>query len=431
MKPRAMTRFGLIRSGWTLRRPIAFAAVPLLSAASPLLVFPAISRWHGTAGLASFAVGQAAGSIAAVVVELGWGLTGPVAAAAGAGRTVELQRLVSLSLATRGMMFVVAGPTSGAVAFMLAPSNITTAVLSAVAFAANGVSLSWFYIGLGRPGIVTVCDGLTRLAAAAVGVVLITLRYPLWTYPAVLLAAAIIGVVVAFYYTRTPISALRALALRSVFRGVVSHSATATGRLASTVYIFLPSLMLALVSPSAVSLYAVVDRLLRSASAVLVAVPNSMHSWLGSALPQKELLRSRLRTTIVLNTGVGVAAGAAFAAVGPPLARHMLTRTEVPSLNQSIYIASAILTVTCISRGTGSVALVHLGQTRWITLSAISGAVLCTPVLWFLASAHGSAGAFGAVLFAETIVLTVQVSVLIGCRDRVEFCRTLENAHEQ
>jgi Na+-driven multidrug efflux pump len=140
-----------------------------------------------------------------------------------------------------------------------------------------------------------------------------------------------------------------------------------------------------------------------------------LHSWLGSALHQRDLLKSRIRTTIALNVGVGFAAGLAFAVLGPPLARHMLARAEVPSVSENICIAAAVLLVTCISRGTGSVALVHLGQTRWITASAIIGAVSCMPALVVLASTYGSAGAFGAILLAEVIVLAVQLFALTKC----------------
>ena len=102
-----------------IRRTFAYAALPLLSLLTPLLVLPVISRAATTAEWSALAVGQSIGLVASLVVGYGWPVLGPPRAAqAGAS---ERRELYADSLVSRLLVLAVVGPAVGVLAWFSSP----------------------------------------------------------------------------------------------------------------------------------------------------------------------------------------------------------------------------------------------------------------------------------------------------------------------
>ena len=97
------------------KRISAFAGLPLLSSLTPFLLLPYIARVGGEGTWNALAVGQAVGSLAAILVALGWTLSGP-ARVAGTSDPELRRHLYAISLLTRLVAFAVCLPILAVVA---------------------------------------------------------------------------------------------------------------------------------------------------------------------------------------------------------------------------------------------------------------------------------------------------------------------------
>ncbi len=82
--------------------------VSALSAISPLIALPLITRAAGPTGFAEIAIGQALGTLAATIITFGWAVRGPVEAA----RSSHPSRVFRASIIVRGANSVSSSPSS-------------------------------------------------------------------------------------------------------------------------------------------------------------------------------------------------------------------------------------------------------------------------------------------------------------------------------
>jgi O-antigen/teichoic acid export membrane protein len=387
---------------------LAFALLPGFSIITPLLVYPAVSSSFGPSGFGAIAVGQSVGTAVAVVVELAWGLTGPAAVARADSATRS--QLVFLSLGARSLIFVVLGTGGAAVAAIVTPSLSLAAALSAAAFAMAGLSFNWFFIGIGNPIPIFCSDVLPKLAAAAGASVALLNGLPLWLYPALQMLANSFGLVVALRLSKPELRHWRTVSIGQHVSVLREQSSYMLGRSISAIYVSLPVVIVTAVAPSLGPLYAAVDRVLRMFLAILQAVPNMLHSWIGRGHIAGDF-HKRVRRAILGNVVLGVIACATFSVLCIPTTRLVFAGVLEPDL-ATVAFAAIVVLVVCVSRSTGSLALVHSGRTSWVSWSALAGAIVGLPAVAAGAFVWDTAGAFSGLLAAEVAVLVVQIVAL-------------------
>src|SRR4051794_25991057 len=128
-----------------LARRSLFMVLPILGLASPFLAYPTIAAHFGADGVAAISVGQGLGILAATISEVGWGLIGPRLAAQAS--LVKIRHLVDLSLGACLASYIVTTLLATPAVLLASPTYKAAAVVSLASTAANGVSLSWFFIG--------------------------------------------------------------------------------------------------------------------------------------------------------------------------------------------------------------------------------------------------------------------------------------------
>lgn len=390
----------------SLRRFLAFAILPAFGFASPLLVLPAITgSSYGAAGFTAIAVGQAAGTALAVPAELGWSLTGPRDVAVSGVATRH--RLVCLSLGSRGLVFLPVAAGAVVISFYSAPQYEVVAAMSGVAFAASGLSLNWYFIGVGQPTNILLADAIPRLVAALVSAAVLRLGGALWAYPAILLFATLAGLSVGHFRAGARWSDWKALSLREHLSTIRTQFPNTVGRGFSAIYISLPILIVSWLAPLAAPLYAGVDRIVRTVNLILQAVPNALQSWMGAGHAARDLGR-RAKLAILLNGAMGVIVGLAIILAGPIAAHFLFSGKIVPSAAMFL-AASGIVVATCTSRATGSLALVHLDQVKWVNSSAVVATIISLPLVALGVYVEGATGALLGVLIAEVTVALIQI----------------------
>jgi hypothetical protein len=397
-------------------RLLGFLLIPAISAVSPLLALPAVSAKGGASVWAAIAIGQSIGIAGATIVELGWGLTGPqrVSRASQGNR----RRALSLSLQSRLLIFPLVAALAATSAWFLAVEHRELSAVTAVASSATGLSLIWFFIGIGAPGRLLLTDALPRLALVSASALAISNGAPIMVYPIVgLLVPALLAPLLGSLNTRIRFSDFRGISLKRTLLVVRIQAVAMSGRLVSALYIALPITLVSLVAPQAVPVFAAAERLQRMYLSILAAIPNVLQSWVGRPASRMRRL-NRAEISVGLNASVGILAGLIFAVIAPSASRFVFSGQASIS-TELAWLCAGVIFLVCCSRAVGGLVLVALGRFHSVATSAVVGAVVGVPLILLLASRLGASGGLLGELIAESAVLCVQTGFWLRFRSKI------------
>ncbi len=384
-----------------------YSATVLTNAIIGLAVVPAVIYFATPDAWGAVAVGQAAGSIASLLLALGWGFNGPTMVALAS--PVERQVIVRNSLIARSLLAIPIGVSVAFVAALTSPDQPAVAVLAAMSSSLAGLGMTWFFIGAGDPLRLFLFDTLTRAAGTILGILVLA-----WTGSVLLFATLqLAGVVVAVSWSARVAVCMGPGIERSLwgFRDALRQSrkqayAGLTVVTAST-YMTLPTLLLATLVPRGVVPYALADRIGRFTLMSFTPVNQWLQSWVPGGAHSTTDLRRRIKLAVQLSIGVGICLGL-FVALAGPLAANVLSGGAV-DVGWTITAPLGIsITMSVISRSVGMACLLTLGEQRAVALSAILGAVVGVPMMLVLIPHAGAAGAATVVATSETLVAIFQ-----------------------
>lgn len=390
----------------------AFLLIPGLNAVTPLIAIPAITSTNGTQGWEAYALGLSIGSAGAVVVELGWPLTGPQRVAAQAPG----QRWLTMvsSLRTRLLAFLLVAPAIMGLAVLLARhaqiSHVTTASLMALASVTVGLSGNWFFIGIRQPLRILTSEALPRATLITVAAFAVLAGAPLETVPLAYLLSAIISPVVSFFMIRSNREAPARFTLAQDLRVIQTQFSAMGARSIAALYTALPITLVGIFAPSALATFAAAERLMRMGLTMLQAVPNMLQNWLGSATSRDER-RYRATRSILINGGVGVFSGVVLAVAMPVVTPVLFTGTVEIEWRVAA-LTGVVVVLMCISRASGGLALVAYQRVSALTLSTSAGAVVGLPAICGLAYIAGAEGAFVGEIMAGVTVVIIELLIL-------------------
>lgn len=389
------------------RRFLGFGLAPALAALSPLMMLPAISYTYGASAWGAIAVGQSIGGGGAVLVELGWALTGSQAVAA--SQRPAQRRLYEAALRTKAVVIVPVGAICAGLAAVLAPAYSAECAAMALTTASYGLTVAWYFIGTGSPRGVLLLDVVPKVLGTALGSLSLVLGFSLLALPIFLLVAVIGGPLVGLLIVRRTCRCSDE-AREPVWRSLRSQGQAVTARGFSAIYTALPVALVALTAPALVPAFAAIERLLRLALLALQTVPNVLQAWLGSA-HDVMTRHERARRAIVWNVVLGLIAGSIFAVVTPYVGAFLFDRTiHFDALACSL--AGLVILLTCTSRATGSLGLVAIGRIDVIARGAGVAAILGLGLIPALSAVWGVAGGFVGEVVAEGANLIIQYVIL-------------------
>ncbi len=386
--------------------------VSALSAISPLIALPLITRAAGPTGFAEIAIGQALGTLAATLITFGWAVRGPVEAA----RSSHPSRVFRASIVVRGANSIVILPVIALVAAMASHADDhALAIVSALAFSLQGLSLSWYAVGVGRPLLALVFDAVPRIVLNLAGAVIalatgIPLVYPLvlllGTFASFLVATWLIGMRERFSLGSVLTDARAAY--RSGWR-----TALAAGLLTFSETAPLSTLGVA-GSPAAIG-FAPFDRVLKYGYIGVYMITSSFQGWVSSA--PGEAGRRRMRRAVGIHALLAAGLGAGFALVVPWATPIVLgPGFEIDQLT-ALFGGTALAAMT-LATALGMCVVLPSGHDGAYLASVCVAAVLIVPAVLVGAGIGGVAGAAGgvaAVQLAALLALSVAaVPVLRG-----------------
>lgn len=388
----------------------SFILIPVVNGLSSLIALPVITSMYGAAGWSAIALGFSLGTGASVVVEMGWGVDGPMRVARASTRSRSM--IYAWSFQLRLMVLPVIGGGAACIAYGLAPEDFRTeTALMALAYAAVGLSPAWYFTGTREPLKLLVADGLPRLAVTALSSGILYAGLPLMSYPALLLvvnlASPLLGSVVGCVALRGG----RRLTMRRRWRLALIQSEALRGRVAGSMYKSLPIALVGLVAPSAVPVFAAAERLQKMAAQFLNAINLLLTSWVGAAVGRDGRL-GRADRALLMSTMTGLISGLFFALAAPLVSTFVFSGEA--TLGYSIAaVSGAVLMLTCVSRGL----VIKLVVTRRLKIygdAAMSGGVTGMIAISAMGHAMGAIGAMLGELLGEIVVVVHQ---LLGGRE--------------
>lgn len=387
--------------------------VSALSAISPLIALPLITRAAGPTGFAEIAIGQALGTLAATLITFGWAVRGPVEAA----RSSHPSRVFRASIAVRGANSVVILPLVAVVAALASHADDhALAIVSALAFSLQGLSLSWYAVGVGRPLLSLVFDAVPRIVLNLAGAILaLATGIPL-LYPVILLA----GTFAAFALATWLIGLRERFALGEVLRDGRSaysggwRTALAAGLLTFSETAPLSTLGVA-TSPAAIG-FAPFDRVLKYGYIGVYMITSSFQGWVSSATGEAGL--RRMRRAVGIHGLLALGLGAGFALVVPWATPIVLgPGFEITPLT-ALFGGIALAAMT-LATALGMCVVLPSGRDGAYLASVCVAAVLIVPAVLIGAGVGGVAGAAAGVAIVQlSALLALSAAAVPALRGR-------------
>lgn len=383
------------------RNVALLTAVSALSAISPLIALPLITRAAGPDGFAEIAIGQALGTLAATIITFGWAVRGPVEVA----RSTHPARVFRASIVVRGANSLVALPLVALVAALASHADDhALAIVSALAFSLQGLSVSWYAVGVGRPLLSLVFDAAPRIVLNLAGAIAALLTGVALVYPALLLIGTLGAFVAATWLLglRERFSTRTALAdARAAYAGGW-RTALAAALLTFSETAPLSTLGVAS-SPAAIG-FAPLDRVVKYGYIGVYMITGSFQGWVSSA-PGEAGLR-RMRRAVGIHALLALVLATGFAVVVPWATPVVLGPGFEISPLTAVLGAVALAAMT-MATALGMCVVLPSGRDGAYLLAVCVGALLIVPAVLVGAAILGVAGAAAGVAVVQLAVLGV------------------------
>ncbi len=370
-----------------LSRLVGFGSLPLLASLAPLLLLGVVTRSCTVDEWAALSVGQAVGSFATAATMFGWQVVGPPAIALVADDE-HAREIYAASWWLRAGVYVAVTPCAAVVSILLSPAGNGALAVSMCASAAfAGMSMTWYAIGQGRPGLITVFEVIPRLVSLAVGAAIVALSgHAIW-YPVCALVGAVATQTV--FHRRIfrwviPTPPGRAALSRAVRMSVPGAAVILVGGIRSSLPI--PAATFASDADTVARLSSA-DRLYRYSLFSTSALGDALQSW----VLECGIGGRRQHIALLLHALLGAAGAAGLAVVGP-WATVVLFGAHLEATGD--LFAGYAVAFFCVSVGTPLVrnVLVPLGQTRAVVAADVVGLVCGVGAAFPLIHQFGAAG---------------------------------------
>lgn len=387
-----------------LYRVFGFGASMLLLAVASLMLVPALIEAGGSRTWGSIAVGQSLGSVAAVVVSLGWAVSGPaaIARADAATRRREFTEAVVAQLVA-SLPTLAAATTLAAV--LGAPAR-GLAALAAASMALIGFTSNWYYVGTADPWRLFATETVPRVLGSLLGVVVLRRGADVAVGLVCQMLGIAVGVAVSWFVvhwsTRSAAGALDRRSLRSV---LANQRHGVTTAVVSSAYGAAPVLIVSVVNPAALPVYALVDKLQRQVYVGATPLVAVFQGWVASAAPSA--IRRRITAAHLAVLALVITAGTALVGLGD-LLFGWLGANQVVVPATTIALTALWFALNLQESVASRVALVPLGRLDFVARATAIGTAAGLSAVAVLASVWGANGAL--------------IGICIGLGTRLTMC---------
>lgn len=393
------------RARRVLARVGGFAASTLFATVVNATAIPVLIAKAGADDWSNLAIGQAVGTVFAVVVAFGWGVTGPASVAVLGPADTRAYYLQSIRI--RAVLLLISVVPSIAVTLVAVHGEHLAATLTTLTLTTASLGGTWYYVGRGRPRALFFCDTAPRVVSTIVGLVLVLLGADLAVYSATQL---IIGSLQILFPILDVLRMPKEGATVAQERGLRAARHTLAGQVGAVVvaatgafYVSAPLIAVGVFVPGQSAVFAVGDRILKFCFNVLSPTAQAVQSWVPDS--DRAVLAQRSRVALKASVGFGVV-GAVFVAFLLWFGAPLLTGGQVHLDPLLILALAGSFPAIAVSRIAGFVCLVAFDRIRALAVSTVAGAIAGLAALAILTPTLGAVGA-AIGFFASEVAVTV------------------------
>lgn len=382
----------------------------VLLAVASLVAIPAMVTASGAASWGAIAAGQSIGGVAAVIIAYGWGLSGPavIARSDKNGRLKEYLESVACKLA----LCLPIGGAAYAIAWTVGRDYASFSGMGALSMASVGLTANWYFVGRSQPYLLLLMETVPRVIGTCIGIFLMN------TGSSALIGVQwqFIGMLVAFVASSVWIlrpwhlAALRSIKRRPVLSVLASQRNGVTSTVVGSLYSSTPIVIVSVVAPAALPVYAVVDKVQRQVIVALTPFVTVLQGWVPRATGAA--LDRRVKQGLLASTVGAVAVSTLMFAVAPELVKWLGGGQVHPTI--ATFALMAIITgVSLVESVTSKACLAGLMRIDVVARATAFATVVGLPLVAIGAWFWGAQGALTGMLTGLVLRLVLE---LIGVR---------------
>ena len=417
---RSGRRFGRARS--PLSKIVAYSISMALLAVASLIAIPSMVHASGAAAWGAIAAGQSIGGVAAVVIAFGWGLSGPAMIA----RADPVERLTeySESVLCKLLLTVPVGAVAFAIAFVVGRDFALFAGVGALSMASVGLTANWYFVGRSQPYLLLLMETVPRVLGTCVGIVLMNsgssaLAGVTWQ---------LIGMQMAFVASSLWIlkpwraHLLAAVHRRPVLRVLAAQRNGVTSTVVGSLYSSTPIVIVSLVAPAALPVYAVVDKVQRQVIVASTPFITVLQGWVPRAVGHG--LDRRVRQSMFAATVASVAVSALMFAVAPELINWLGGGQVHPSV-VVLALMAVITGVSLVESVSSRACLAALSRLDVVARATAISSFIGLPLVAVGAKFFGAQGALLGILVGLLVRVALELVGMRKAMTRPESARQL------
>lgn len=390
----------------------AFAAIPVLNGVSTLLALPVVTAEFGASGWEAMAVGFSIGSAGSIIVELGWGVVGPLRVARSRPRSRSRALAYAWSLQARLVVLLpILVFAAGLPVLLLDEYEIEGAIMGA-ASALVGLSPTWYYTGTGEPFKILMSDSLPRLVSVLLSSAALGFGAPLVLYPLLLLVAGATSPLLGWQLGRFGPAKIPWLNFQRTRRLVALQSNVLGARIGLALYTSVPVIMVSILAPGILAVYTAADRLLRSGLQLLNSINLQLTGWVGRA-SSRSSREHRAWKALITTAFLSFASATTAALIVGPASEILFNGVATLAATDALVVA-AVVAVTVLANGIARILLVRSRVNVVVRASWVRLIVSCIGVA--AGAPFGVAGALAGLLLGECAALVYQVWIAYRSR---------------
>ncbi|GJF11104.1 hypothetical protein NGTWS0302_05310 [Mycolicibacterium cyprinidarum] len=395
------------------RRLSGFAASTILQAVASLILIPTVVGAGGLSTWSSVVLAQALGQVAATVVGLGYGVTGPVIVS-----RVTPEAGVDYFRVAQRTRCVVAVPCFAlliAAMYIIPNPNPTAGLLGGASAAIGALSAMFFYVGRAAPIWLLMAETAPRVILTLAGALSLALGAPLLIGLSLPTLGTALAIAVSYLSIRMSADQPKVGRGKLTFCNLCVELRTQIGP-AGTVALrgireAIPVLVVQAVAAELVGAYGLFDRLLRQAFVALTPISTTLQGWVPRRMAIDNNARSAV-TAMLVGLIIASVTIPLFALLASPLITWLSAGTTTPTIAEASLCGAAISTSMLISV-IGHACLVPLGSIGGVIFGNVAGIFSVLIALPLTLSLDDSVtGALAAVVLANVVQIIVQLAVM-------------------
>lgn len=387
-----------------------YALNMIVLAVAGLAMIPALIATVGPRDWADIAVAQAIGGFCGVITGYGWGLAGPAYVARADAKTRAVRYFESLR--GRTLVGVLVIPAGAVVLAFVVGRFALIPTMALVVTAAVALSPAWFYVGVARPWSLIVIDTVPRTAGTGLAILCLAFGGPVPVAFALQLLGIAVGVLIASLRVgrhggpgsekdrwRQAVGALRSQSSGMLAAGTSAGFAA------------LPVVLVGLVAPVALPVYAVFDKVQRQFASAISPVVQVSQGYVARASPRTRSTAVR-RVTVVVG-GLALGGALLFAAVGAWFL-HFLVAQTIRFSTVEVVILGIGLALILFEQTFGHAVIATAGRMKQLAAATFIGAVVGLALV--VVGAASSGALFALVGFEIGLGVTVLLELVLTAR---------------